>query len=80
MPDAGQMGAEPTDRMPDHEERRTDHASPLGSAGGTAGWSARGSLSGIGGREEWFILEISAETIVAGPNEEERTCDLISTL
>lgn len=28
---------------------------------GTAGWSARGSLSSIGGREEWFISEISAQ-------------------
>ena len=27
---------------------------------GTAGWSARGSLSSIGGREEWSISEIPA--------------------
>jgi hypothetical protein len=26
---------------------------------GTAGWSARGSLSSIGGREEWSISEIT---------------------
>ena len=29
-------------------------------AGGTAGGSARGSLSSIGGREEWSISEIPA--------------------
>ena len=34
---------------------------------GTAGWSARGSLSSIGGRQEWSISKIPGK-VIPGPD------------